>query len=113
MARHSGGGFYASGTQQFVASAALGAAIGDAFRSQDDFNDCMLASGWVTDDAKSQQSTAVATYNSTPYAATPTGSANTLATEQPTSQKPTCTKEDEEIVKIAREQGYTYNSACN
>src|SRR6185437_6430569 len=50
MARHSGGGFYASGRPGFVIGAALGAAVGDAIRAQNDFNDCMKASGWVTAD---------------------------------------------------------------
>ena len=54
MARHSGGGFYASGTQQFVAGAMLGAAVGDAIRANDDFNDCMMASGWVVADKQPQ-----------------------------------------------------------
>jgi hypothetical protein len=52
MASHSGGGFVAAGSQQFVAGATLGAAIGDAVRQQNDFNSCMSASGWVLIDPK-------------------------------------------------------------
>ena|SRR5690348_7477696 len=52
MARHSGGGFYASGTPSFVAGAAVGAAIGEAVRANADFNDCMQASGWVIADGQ-------------------------------------------------------------
>jgi hypothetical protein len=47
MARHGGSGFYAAGNQNFVAGAAVGHAIGEGIRTQQDFNDCMLASGWV------------------------------------------------------------------
>lgn len=46
MARHSGSDFSASGSPKFVAGAAVGYVIGDAVRSQADFNDCMLADGW-------------------------------------------------------------------
>lgn len=52
MARHSGSGeFYAQGSPGFVAGATVGAAVGDAIRTQADFNDCMKASGWVVADA--------------------------------------------------------------
>ena len=51
FARHSGGGFSASGSAKFVAGAALGYGIGDAVRQNDDFNDCMLAGGWQIADA--------------------------------------------------------------
>ena len=53
MARHSGGGFYASGTERQVAAATLGYALGEAIRTQTDFNDCMSASGWVVADQDS------------------------------------------------------------
>ena len=46
FARGQGGGFYAQGSPNFVAGAALGAAIGQSIRQQNDFNDCMLANGW-------------------------------------------------------------------
>jgi hypothetical protein len=46
MARHSGGGFAAAGNANFVAGAALGNAIGESVRTQQDFNDCMSAGGW-------------------------------------------------------------------
>jgi hypothetical protein len=39
-------GFYAQGNPNFVAGAAVGAAVGDAIRTQNTFNDCMLATGW-------------------------------------------------------------------
>ncbi len=47
-ARHSGGGFAAVGSPAFVGAAALGATIGSSNRTQQDFNDCMLATGWRT-----------------------------------------------------------------
>lgn len=53
MARHSGGSYYASGTPSFVAGATAGAAIGEAIRTQADYNDCMAASGWQVADSKS------------------------------------------------------------
>jgi hypothetical protein len=46
MARHGGGDFSAYGTPSFVAGAAVGNAIGESVRAQQDFNDCMEASGW-------------------------------------------------------------------
>jgi hypothetical protein len=45
LARHSGGDFAATGSESYVAGAALGHAIGESVRTQQDFNDCMLASG--------------------------------------------------------------------
>jgi TonB family protein len=45
-ARHSGSGFAAIGSPAFVGAAALGATIGSSNRTQQDFNDCMLAGGW-------------------------------------------------------------------
>ena len=50
MARHSGGAFLAAGDPNFVAGATVGAAIGNAIRTQADFNDCISASGWVVAD---------------------------------------------------------------
>lgn len=46
MARHGGGGFVAAGSPNFVAGAAVGAAVGNAVRTQQDYNDCMAATGW-------------------------------------------------------------------
>jgi hypothetical protein len=46
MARSGGSSFAAVGSPDFVASAAVGAAIGNGVRTQRDFNDCMLAGGW-------------------------------------------------------------------
>ena len=46
MARHSGSGFVAYGSPNYVAGAALGHAIGESVRTQQDFNDCMVAGGW-------------------------------------------------------------------
>lgn len=55
IARHGGGGFYAQGTQSYVASAQLGYTIGEIARTQEDFDDCMLAKGWrIADDSSSQ-----------------------------------------------------------
>ena len=56
MARHSGGGFYAQGTPGYVAGAQMGHAMGEAVRTQTDFNDCMLAKGWRIADESSSQS---------------------------------------------------------
>lgn len=50
MARHSGSGFAAAGNPNFVAAAAIGHGIGEGVRANQDFNDCMLASGWVVAD---------------------------------------------------------------
>jgi hypothetical protein len=46
MARHGGGTFIAVGSPSYVAGAQLGNAIGEAARTQQDFNECMIASGW-------------------------------------------------------------------
>jgi hypothetical protein len=46
LANNTGGGFYAQGSQQFVAGAALGAAIGQAVKAQNNYNACMEANGW-------------------------------------------------------------------
>lgn len=50
MARHGGTGFAAVGAPAFVAGAAVGNGVGNAVRAGQDFNDCMLASGWVKSD---------------------------------------------------------------
>jgi hypothetical protein len=52
MARHGGSGFAVAGDPNFVAGAAIGHGISEGVRTQQDFNDCMLASGWVIDDRK-------------------------------------------------------------
>jgi len=49
-ARNGGGGFVAVGRPAFVAGAALGNAIGQGIRAQNDFNDCMSASGFLVAD---------------------------------------------------------------
>lgn len=54
MARHSGGSYYAQGTPAFVGGAMAGAAIGEAIRTQEDFNDCMSAGGWIATDVHSK-----------------------------------------------------------
>jgi hypothetical protein len=46
LARHSGSGFSAYGSASYVAGAALGHAIGESIRANQDFNDCMEATGW-------------------------------------------------------------------
>ncbi len=53
IARHGGSGFYASGSPSFVASAAIGNAIGNAVQANADFNDCMAANGWEIADEQS------------------------------------------------------------
>jgi hypothetical protein len=47
MARHGGTGFAAAGSPEFVAGAAVGNGVGNAVRAGADFNDCMLAAGYV------------------------------------------------------------------
>ena len=47
FARHSGGSFAAVGTPRFVAGATVGYAVGDAVRAGQDYDDCMMASGWL------------------------------------------------------------------
>jgi len=63
MARHGGSNFEAYGSVNFVASAAIGHAVGEAIRTQQDFNDCMLATGWRIADGQakglSQKATAI------------------------------------------------------
>jgi hypothetical protein len=51
-ASQSGTGFAAVGSQQFVAGAAVGNAVGNAIQAQNVFNSCMSASGWVSVDPK-------------------------------------------------------------
>jgi hypothetical protein len=46
LARHSGSDFTAFGSESYVAGAAVGHVIGESVRTQQDFNDCMLAGGW-------------------------------------------------------------------
>jgi hypothetical protein len=107
MARHSGGGFFAVGSPGFVAGAAIGAGIGEAIRANEDFNDCMAANGWVVADPK-PVSTALATSSNAPQAIV-----NTSATEPTPAPSDPCTKEDENMARLAREQGYQYHSGCN
>ena len=45
FARHSAPGFAAYGPPKYVAGAAIGYAIGNAVRQNEDFDDCMVASG--------------------------------------------------------------------
>lgn len=46
-ARHGGSGFVAAGAPGFVAGAALGNAVGNAAVAVQDFDDCMLANGYL------------------------------------------------------------------
>jgi hypothetical protein len=50
LARHGGGGFYARGSQDFVAAAQLGYVLGETARNRADFDDCMRAKGWLIAD---------------------------------------------------------------
>jgi hypothetical protein len=52
LARHGGSDFAAYGSPNYVAGAALGHALEEAARTQQDFNDCMLASGWQIADGQ-------------------------------------------------------------
>jgi hypothetical protein len=48
IARHgSQSGFYAQGNANFVAGAAIGHGIGTAVTAAQDFDDCMIMSGWM------------------------------------------------------------------
>lgn len=49
-ARHSGEGGFVFGPPVFVLGAVIGGAIGNANRTQTDFNDCMSAQGWRATD---------------------------------------------------------------
>ena len=60
MARHGGNGFSAYGSARFVAAAAIGNAIGNAFQANADFNDCMQASGFLIADKQAPRSVAYA-----------------------------------------------------
>jgi hypothetical protein len=64
MARNSGGSFAASGNAKFVAGAALGNAIGESIRANQNFNDCMLASGWLIADPTPETANRVQSFNS-------------------------------------------------
>lgn len=116
MARHSGHGFYAAGSERFVASAALGAAIGNAIRTQNDFNDCMSANGWVMTDSHAQN--ALGTADPRFSAATPVAAsarmtpAQAAEAQQPAPSVPACTQKDKELAQIARKDGYQYHSSC-
>ena len=54
MARNGGSDFFAVGSQSYVAGAAVGHAIGESVRANQNFNDCMVASGWRIFDDKAQ-----------------------------------------------------------
>jgi membrane-associated protease RseP (regulator of RpoE activity) len=65
--------FEAAGSQQFVASATVGAAIGYSFSSaiekNQNYNDCMMARGWrIADGKPSSQDTAMDGHLVVPYA---------------------------------------------
>jgi hypothetical protein len=73
FARGNAPGFYAEGNPKFVAGAAIGYGIGNAVRTQNDFNDCMLANGWkIADEPKPVYSPPVASVK--PVVQTPTNS---------------------------------------
>jgi hypothetical protein len=75
MARHDGSSFSASGSPSFVAGSSVGYALGEAVRTQQDFNDCLLASGWKIADRTSQAGP-VQSPQSTNSHTTSTGSAS-------------------------------------
>jgi hypothetical protein len=68
MARHGGSGFAAYGSANFVAGAALGNAIGESVRTQQDFNDCMLAGGWKLADQPSATAAPVPAFTTDQWA---------------------------------------------
>lgn len=47
MARNGERGFVAVGSPSYVAGASIGNAIGEGVRTQTNFNDCMMATGWT------------------------------------------------------------------
>jgi hypothetical protein len=69
LANNTGGGFYAQGSQSFVASAAAGAAIGNAIKAASNFDACMMANGWeIADEGRAP---APAAYSSANYNTAP------------------------------------------
>jgi hypothetical protein len=60
LARHGGSGFVAFGSQSYVAGATLGHAIGESIRANQDFNDCMVATGWRIADGQTAATQSVA-----------------------------------------------------
>lgn len=61
MARNAGSDFVAVGSTSYVAGAAIGHGIGEAVKANQNFNDCMVASGWRVADGRTMaaQNTAV------------------------------------------------------
>jgi hypothetical protein len=85
-ARHSDSGFAAVGSPAFVGVSALGAAIGNTARAQQDFNDCMLASGWrIADEPQtSASSRGASASNAVPEApASPSAPVPALSIQSP------------------------------
>ena len=101
MARHSGGGFFAAGSPSFVAGAALGAAIGEAVRTNADFNDCMKASGWVPVKDKPAQTAYIV----------PTPAAANMQNDPP-APPARCTPDQLATADLAKKQGYNYQLPC-
>jgi hypothetical protein len=65
LANNTGGGFYAQGSQSFVASAAAGAAIGSAIKAASNFDACMMANGWeIANEGRTPAPTSYASANS-------------------------------------------------
>jgi hypothetical protein len=65
LARHSGSDFAAFGSESYVAGAAVGHVIGESVRTQQDFNDCMLAGGWRIADQPATAAPAAQPYKRT------------------------------------------------
>lgn len=105
MARHPGGGFIAAGSPRFVAGAAAGYAVGSAISAYLDYNDCMMANGWVPAKAPNTR----AAYNDAPAAIVPAAAS---VPEEAPAPPAHCTKDDLANAELAKKQGYQYNLAC-
>jgi hypothetical protein len=91
IARHGGSGFYAQGSQSFVAGAQLGHTLGEIARQIDDFDDCMKAKGWrVADDSTSSSSYQQPTqyYSSTPSKSSRYDNTSSVSTPVKTTLEP-------------------------
>ena len=102
MARHSGGGFYAQGSERFVAGAAAGYAAGRLLRAYLDYNDCMKANGWLPVKDRNEQTAYVAPVS--------------VASPNPQNDAPApparCTQDELATADLAKKQGYNFQLAC-
>lgn len=88
MARHGATGIAAYGSVKFVAAAAIGNAIGNAFRETADFNDCMQASGFLIADGQPVQPVAYAPPTQAPTGQPATAQQHMLVPQNASSVTP-------------------------